>query len=206
MKDRENAIDTKDKILESAYEVFLQHGIDGSGIKQIADRAQVNKAMLYYYFDSKEHLFKEVFRKAVRESGLKTLEAMEDEQTSLFEKIEEYIAALTGKLAEEPRVFSFVMNELNRHPGVLTEILVEAIDFDRSVLERQMNEAADRYEIARISPRQLMANITSLCLGPVINQKYYTVMLDISDGREYRNFLEERKGIIYDMTISWLTA
>ncbi|MDR8393712.1 TetR/AcrR family transcriptional regulator [Aliifodinibius sp. S!AR15-10] len=206
MKEQESTIDTKDKILESAYNIFVEKGGNGSGIKEIAEKADVNKAMLYYYFDSKEHLFKEVFRKAIEESGLKVLETMEDSSTPLFDKIKRYIDALTDHLLEEPIIFSFVMNELNRHPEVLTEILVDTIDFDRSVLDRQINEAADRYEIARINPRQLLANITSLCLGPIINRSYYSVVLDISSESEYRQFLEERKGIIYDMTISWLTT
>lgn len=206
MEDQESAVDTKEKILDSAYDIFTQKGINGSGIKEIADKAEVNKAMLYYYFDSKEHLFKEVFRRAIEESGLKTLTVMEDPETPLFDKIKIYIDTLTTQLTEEPFVFSFVLNELNRHPEVLQDILLDAIDFDRSSLDRQIKEAADRYEIARISPQQLLANITSLCLGPIINEKYYSVMLDISSDSEYKVFLQERKGIIYDMTISWLTT
>ncbi len=206
MSGSETVADTKNKILESAYSVFLEKGIDGAGIKEITDKAEVNKAMLYYYFDSKEHLFQEVFRKGIKESGLQALDVMEAEELPLFEKIKEFIDLLTKQLLEEPLVSSFVVNELSRHSEMLTEILIETIEFDRSVLDRQIKEAADAYEIARISPRQLLANIITLCLGPIINQKFYSVTLDVLDEDDYRKFLQERKGVIYDMTISWLTT
>lgn len=205
MEDQQNFVDTKQKILESAYEVFIQNGVNGTGIKEIAGKAEVNKAMLYYYFDSKEHLFTEVFRRAVEESGLKSLEVMGNSETSLFEKIKAYIDALVDQLLSEPRIATFVMNELNRHPETLSEILVDEINFDRSVLDQQIKEAADSYEIARISSYQLLANITSLCLGPIVNKSYYSVILEIEDA-EYETFLRQRKGIIYDMIISWLTS
>lgn len=206
MEGQEETVDTKEKILDSAYDVFMQKGVNGTGIKEIADRAEVNKAMLYYYFDSKQHLFTEVFRKAVEQSGLMSLDVMEDEETPLFEKIKIYIDTLTDRLSEEPLVASFVMNELNRHPEVLAEILNETINFDRSVLDRQIQEAADRYEIARISSRQLLANISALCLDPIISQRYYSVILDIGDEQQYKEFLQQRSGIVYDMIISWLTT
>ncbi|MDX1637760.1 MAG: TetR/AcrR family transcriptional regulator [Balneolaceae bacterium] len=206
MKKEESETDTKKKILQSAYMVFTQKGVNGAGIKEIADRAEVNKAMLYYYFDSKEHLFREVFRMAVEESGMKALEILEREDVGLFDKIRKYIELLTNRLMDNPVVISFVMNEVNRHPDKLAELLVDTLTFDATVLERQITEAADRYEIARINPKQLLANVTALCLGPIVNRSYYTALLDISGEEQYRSFLNERNGIIYDMTISWLTS
>ncbi|MDZ7694785.1 MAG: TetR/AcrR family transcriptional regulator [Balneolaceae bacterium] len=206
MESQQETLDTKEKILEAAYQIFIQKGVNGTGIKEIADQAEVNKAMLYYYFDSKDHLFTEVFKKAVKESGLKKLEVLENEQTSLFDKIKQYIDTLTEGLLQNPHIATFVMNELARHPEKLTNLLDEVIDYDRSVLEQQINDAADRYEIARISSRQLLANIAALCLGPITNKQYYAVFLNIEDEDEYIDFLRKRKGIVYDMVVSWLTT
>lgn len=52
--------DTKQKLLDSAIEVFSEKGFDGARVDEIAARAKVNKAMLYYYFSSKEKLFEEI--------------------------------------------------------------------------------------------------------------------------------------------------
>ena len=52
---------TEEKILLSAKKVFYQKGLKGARMQEIADDAGVNKAMLHYYFRSKDKLFDKVF-------------------------------------------------------------------------------------------------------------------------------------------------
>lgn len=54
---------TKARILEAAAAEFAAKGISGARIDDIAERAQTNKRMLYYYFGSKEALFREVLQR-----------------------------------------------------------------------------------------------------------------------------------------------
>jgi AcrR family transcriptional regulator len=54
---------TKARILSAAAEEFAAKGISGARIDDIAARAQSNKRMLYYYFGSKEELFREVLHR-----------------------------------------------------------------------------------------------------------------------------------------------
>ena len=52
---------TEDKILEAATNVFVSKGMEGARMQEIADKAGINKALLHYYFRSKEHLFEAIF-------------------------------------------------------------------------------------------------------------------------------------------------
>ena len=52
-----NASDSRTAILEAAGHVFAEHGLSGARIEAIAERAGVNKALLYYYFPSKDALY-----------------------------------------------------------------------------------------------------------------------------------------------------
>ena len=54
---------TEEKIFEAAAEVFEERGLAGSRMQEIADRAGLNKALLHYYFRSKDKLFEAVFAK-----------------------------------------------------------------------------------------------------------------------------------------------
>lgn len=56
---RMHAEERRSQILAAAREEFLQGGPDGARISDIAERAGVNVALLYRYFDSKEQLFEE---------------------------------------------------------------------------------------------------------------------------------------------------
>src|SRR5256714_4466701 len=48
---------TQQEILAAAMTEFSQHGFGGARIDGIAERAGVNKRLIYYYFGSKEALF-----------------------------------------------------------------------------------------------------------------------------------------------------
>jgi TetR/AcrR family transcriptional regulator len=53
----DRAAETKTRILEAAVREFSEHGLAGARTEQIASAAGVNKALLYYYFESKEKLY-----------------------------------------------------------------------------------------------------------------------------------------------------
>lgn len=54
------ADDKKSKILKAAAEEFIEYGFYGARTKRIAEKAKVNKAMLHYYFSTKENIYREV--------------------------------------------------------------------------------------------------------------------------------------------------
>ena len=56
--------DTEEQILDAAKEVFQKKGMDGARMQEIADKAGINKAMLHYYYRSKQLLFEAVFSNA----------------------------------------------------------------------------------------------------------------------------------------------
>jgi len=53
---------TEEKILIAARQVFIEKGLAGARMQDIADRAEINKAMLHYYFKNKDMLFEVIFR------------------------------------------------------------------------------------------------------------------------------------------------
>ena len=54
----ERADHTKARILDAAVREFSENGLAGARTEQIAEIAGVNKALLYYYFKSKEALYR----------------------------------------------------------------------------------------------------------------------------------------------------
>jgi TetR/AcrR family transcriptional regulator len=53
----DRAAETRARILDAALQEFSAHGLAGARTEQIASIAGVNKALLYYYFESKENLY-----------------------------------------------------------------------------------------------------------------------------------------------------
>jgi len=55
--------ETASQILEAADELFGEQGLDGVSVRDVAVRAGVNKALVFYYFGSKERLFEAVLER-----------------------------------------------------------------------------------------------------------------------------------------------
>ena len=77
-------------ILAAARDEFAEHGLGGARMDRIAERAGLNKRLIYYYFDDKEKLFEAVLEQAYldireeeRQLHLLDLSWMPDAETDL---------------------------------------------------------------------------------------------------------------------------
>jgi TetR/AcrR family transcriptional regulator len=52
--------DTRAAILSAARRVFAQRGLDGTSVREVAEAARVNNAMIYYHFKDKDDLYRSV--------------------------------------------------------------------------------------------------------------------------------------------------
>lgn len=66
-KQKRDAAATKARILEAATEEFAKYGLAGARTAEIATQSQVTKAMLCYYFNNKETLYRAVLQRLVSE-------------------------------------------------------------------------------------------------------------------------------------------
>ena len=59
---------TEEKIFEAATDVFVEKGMDGARMQDIANQAGINKALLHYYYRTKDNLFQCRFRDDCQEN------------------------------------------------------------------------------------------------------------------------------------------
>ena len=62
-KKRLPAKERRELIIEAALEVFSERGYEGAAIKKIADRVNINQALIYQHFKNKEDLYKSILEK-----------------------------------------------------------------------------------------------------------------------------------------------
>ena len=70
--------ETRNNILEAAKEVFVENGYEKTRMEDIAKKAQVTRMMLYYYFDSKDNIIKEIITQLLDTSKLKLEEGFKE--------------------------------------------------------------------------------------------------------------------------------
>lgn len=182
---------TQEKILEAARAVFLEKGMDGARMQDIADRAGINKALLHYYFRNKEKLFETVFLEAASRFFPRMVNILTAD-TSLFEKITRFVHHYISMMAENPYIPQFVLNEVQKQPKTF---LAKVFGNRRPPIEelaKQVKKEVAQGIIKPIDPRQLMINMVSLCIFPFVAKPVVQWVLKM-DEKAYSAFIEARK-------------
>src|SRR3974377_1834660 len=93
---------TRAAILKAALEEFSHEGVAGARTDQIARRAGVNKALLYYYFKDKEGLYASAVEEVFSGLASRVLAVLEAPEPGPREKLLKYVAAHFDYLASVP--------------------------------------------------------------------------------------------------------
>lgn len=103
--------ETEQSILAAALEEFSRHGRQGARMQDIADRAGLNKALLHYYFRSKERIYEEVFTYVFRHYFMRMAAPLRSEGT-FAEILRRFIHQYVDLLNENPALPMFMLREI----------------------------------------------------------------------------------------------
>jgi len=191
---------TEDKILEAAKNVFVSKGMEGARMQEIADEAGINKALLHYYFRTKERLFEAIFAEIIKFAFPKITRIVQSDEP-IVSKIEQVIDAYIDLLIKHPFIPAFVIKELNRDPSGLFKLVVK-FGLNPQVIFDQIQLAMDRGEIIQMPPRHLAANIISMCIFPFAARPIISFILFKDDQKALNAFYGERADIIKQFVIN----
>lgn len=195
---------TEEKILEAAKNVFLQKGMDGARMQEIADEAGINKSLLHYYFKDKETLFSAVFSEAVRQI-MPAMAFVMGSDRPLMEKIPDFFKIHMGFIQENPMIPQFIMTEAKRNPQLLISgfLRLKKIGVFHK-FEQMVKESVAKGEIHPIEPIDLLVNMISISIFPFIARPILMGFLDMSD-EQYDQMLETRKNTNSSFVVNSLT-
>ena len=191
--------ETEQRILDAAHAVFMRRGTEGARMQEIAEAAGVNKALLHYYFRSKDKLAEAVFVRAGRRLFPPVIAALTSD-LPLEEKVRRVVEIEIDNLSATPHLPGYVLCEVNHHPervgqlaGAMAGRPVEG--FGRgvaAVLQAQIDERVAQGTMRPIAAEQLVVNLLSLCLFPFAAQPMLRMMMGW-DADGFGRFVEERK-------------
>jgi AcrR family transcriptional regulator len=183
-------VTTEEKVLEAAKTVFHRKGFEGTRMQEIADEAGINKALLHYYFRTKENLFDAVFRAAFREIFAKLFMTI-DADVPLEDKLKNLINEYMGFLQKNSYIPGFILAELNQNPEKIIEVFKSA-PIPPSILFERMKESMHDEMLEKNDVRELFINILALCIFPIVAKPMLMHVFNFSD-KEFDQFIENRK-------------
>lgn len=156
----------KDLIIQAATKEFLAHGYGGTRMQNIADRAEINKALLHYHFSSKKKLYELILRAQFETmiSGLFEIFASEDEFEPWLKKL---IGKLLSEIGSRPHFARFMIWELSSSAKSITALFHEimAQHSGKSILQ-MIQSRLERSGFGDYPASQLIMNVLSLSIYP----------------------------------------
>lgn len=166
----ESEITTEQKIMDAAEHVFLDEGFSGARMQHIADRAGINKAMLHYYFRSKDKLFELVFRHKMKQFIPQIEAALNEANIPFIEKVDRFVLAYLTMLQKNPRLPIFILSTIHRNPELVNSIDIKLGAEIIRLMEIEIQEG----RIKKVDTHQFMLTLVGMCLFPFIARPIFS--------------------------------
>lgn len=191
---------SKEKIVSAARDEFVEFGMAGARVDRIARRAKINKAMIYYYYGSKEKLYHEVVSQALHR-GAAQLKSRLDSAATIDQVLYEFASMHTHLFGNEPGFRTMALRELaNPTSDLLDQLAGLLADTGLpAALQKQFQHGMQSGTIKPVDSRQVMAAFISLSLGYLLVSPLTDRVFTITDKAQ---FLEDRKQIIVDIFLN----
>lgn len=168
---------TEEKIKMAARELFLEKGLKGTTIREVAEKAGANVALVNYYFRKKNNLFLAVFKEkfqAFSESGYHILY---DNSMTFTDRLEKVIDHYIDLFLSEPNVPIFILSEAHYNQELLealASIKAAAINIHQIEVQGLIDEEAAKGKMRPISLRELEMTMMSMIIFPFISRPIMT--------------------------------
>ncbi|PWC13206.1 TetR family transcriptional regulator [Brenneria roseae subsp. americana] len=204
IKRKNDPVLTQTLILDAATSEFAEKGFDGARVDQIAQRANVNKQLIYYYFVNKDELFTRTLELAYQqirthESELK-LDNLPADQAILA------LVEFTWNYYLKHPEFICLLNSENqmkaRHMAsspTAVQINQPWLSLSQRIIDKGIKEGTIRPDIDAM---QLNINISALGFFYLINQSTLSIIYKKDLMNE--NTLKERLDVMKDTIACWI--
>ena len=194
---------TEALIIEAARKIFIQRGQAGARMQDIADEAGINKAMLHYYYRSKDKLFEIVFDEAIGKV-IGSLGVVLMTPMPVLEKIPAIVANYIDALMDAPYLPMFVLIEFYQIPEMFLQRLRSQVLYPHIMqFLEDVVKAGKEGTIKEVSPVQLFLNIISLSVFPFVARPMAQGLLQL-DNVQYNMILQDRKKVITEVIFAWI--
>jgi TetR/AcrR family transcriptional regulator len=188
-------VHTEALIKEKAKALFFKKGFLNATTQEIADEAGVNRALIHYYFRSREHMLEMLLDETLLEKK-ERVRAILTSSIPFRDKIASYINALVDYGLAYPYLDNFIISEMARRPEKVKLICAKDKMKSSDLIREQLEEEIAHGKIAPISPENFMVNLSALCNYPLLAKVVLQTIHGMTD-TAYRKFLVERKRVIY---------
>jgi len=163
------------QIMEAAEKLFAGKGFDGTSVRDIADEAGVNLAMISYYFGSKEKLMESLFKYRGESIKLQLITMLENKELSSLQKVYALIDNYIERIMKQQCFHKILSREqMVDLKGANTQLIHELKRTNQELVKKLIHEGQKRSEFKKnIDVPLMMATLVGTTSHLVTTQHYY---------------------------------
>ena len=200
---KEHNVETEEKILKAARKILLENGKNGARMQAIADEAKVNKALLHYYFRSKDKLYLKVLDDVLAEL-LESVISKSDPEAPIHIFLKQFVTNHINFLVSHQEIIKFFLGEIATNHEKVAELMKKHFVLKgkmgkpvHKLIADRINNAVANGEIKPIDPIHLMINILSLDIFFFVISPMVHILLETPKEKQDK-ILEERAEHIFN--------
>lgn len=163
------------QIMEAAEELFAEKGFDGTSVRDVANKAGVNLAMISYYFGSKEKLMESLFRYRGEFTKMQLESVIGNKELSSLEKVYDLIDNYIERIMKQ-QCFHKIMArvQMTDLKGTMTQLIHELKRTNQELVKKLIREGQKKGEFKKnIDVPLMMATLIGTTSHIVTTQHYY---------------------------------
>jgi len=172
----------KEKILEAAEELFAEKGYEGTSVRDIANRAGVNIAMISYYFGSKEKLLESLiqYRAGYTSDLLDALKKSPDDDP--VRKIEKVIDLYVDRILTHHRFHNIMSRQLSMiSEKNIKNQMIEIKKQNLEIIKKIIEEGQRKKMFRKVDIELTVASIVGTISQVTLSKSFYCQLMHIPE-------------------------
>jgi AcrR family transcriptional regulator len=184
------------KIMESAENLFAEKGFNGTSVREIADKANINLAMVSYYFGSKEKLLEAIFNYRGESIKLKLESIIQQPGLSSLEKVNMLVDHYIEKIINRQSFHRILAREqVLNNTGPIADLILEMKKRNLEIISRLIQEGQEKGEfIEQVDVPMMMTMMVGTASHLITSKQYYKELSNLQslNEEEYLQYISEK--------------
>ncbi len=184
------------QLLESAELLFSQKGFDGTSVRDIAEAAGINTAMISYYFGSKEKLMEAIFEIRSLHVRMRVESLIQNDSLTPWEKMDLMVDEYVAKILYRQQFNKIMLCEqvINKNPAIT--VMVDRLKKKNAALiEELITEGQKKGAFKKnVDVPMMMCTLVGTVNHMLVNKEYYRDFhqMNALPDEEYEVVLKQR--------------
>jgi AcrR family transcriptional regulator len=199
MNARENRKkETVQRILDASAQIFAEVGFEGARVDEIATRAGVNKAMIYYHIGDKKALYTRVLHAVFGDTASRMAKNIALAETPL-QKMKAYVHSIGEALEKHPHLPPIMMREMAGGGANLPEVVAEELASIIEMIRDVLTEGHRQGHFAKVEPLilhvMIVGGISFFKTSSPARKKYFELIGETAESVKGKEGLDLRTEI-----------